>query len=87
VFFAACNETRYLSLLTPYHGKSDLVTLIKSSSYKSEFDSLELPVAEIPGVFELLKGERQVALEFALARRHSNPQATRTVCKYFPKVR
>ncbi|KAL1983837.1 hypothetical protein VTN96DRAFT_9838 [Rasamsonia emersonii] len=51
IFFAGCHDVGYLSLLTPYQGKADRVTLIKAASIQPEFESLDLPIREIPSVF------------------------------------
>jgi hypothetical protein len=51
IFFAGCHDTGYLSLLMPYRGKADRITLIKAASFSPEYYSLELPVEELPAVF------------------------------------
>lgn len=51
IFFAGCHDTGYLSLLTPYRGKTDRITLIKAASYHHDFSSLEFAVRELPSVF------------------------------------
>ncbi|KAL3469563.1 hypothetical protein BJX99DRAFT_69162 [Aspergillus californicus] len=51
VFFAGCHDTGYLSLLTPYRGRTDRITLIKAASFHPEFENLEFPVRELPAVF------------------------------------
>ncbi|RDW74537.1 zinc finger CCCH domain-containing protein [Aspergillus mulundensis] len=51
IFFAGCHDTGYLSLLTPYRGKTDRITLIKAASFHHEFDGLDFAVRELPGVF------------------------------------
>ncbi|KAL4866036.1 hypothetical protein BDV12DRAFT_173582 [Aspergillus spectabilis] len=51
IFFAGCHDTGYLSLLTPYRGRTDRITLIKAASFHHEFNSLDLAVRELPTVF------------------------------------
>ncbi|KAL2857288.1 hypothetical protein BJY01DRAFT_231040 [Aspergillus pseudoustus] len=51
IFFAGCHDTGYLSLITPYRGKADRITLVKAASFHHEFDRLDLPVRELPSVF------------------------------------
>ncbi|KAL2816480.1 hypothetical protein BJX63DRAFT_137076 [Aspergillus granulosus] len=51
IFFAGCHDTGYLSLITPYRGKADRITLIKAASFHPEFERLDLPVRELPSVF------------------------------------
>ncbi|KAL4894862.1 hypothetical protein BDV59DRAFT_164990 [Aspergillus ambiguus] len=76
IFFAGCHDTGYLSLLTPYLGKSDRVTLLKATSFHTEFENLGLPVREIPDVFNSSSG---VAISSQL------PAPSRPVCKHFQK--
>lgn len=51
IYFAGCHDTGYGSLLTPYKGKSDRITLIKAAGFHREFEELGLPVKEMPSVF------------------------------------
>ncbi|KAK1143573.1 hypothetical protein N8T08_006183 [Aspergillus melleus] len=41
----------YLSMLTPYRGKSNRITLIKAASFHPEYAKLDIPVRELPAVF------------------------------------
>ena len=51
IFFAGCHDTGYLSLLTPYRGKSDRITLIRTGAFSSEYTSLGLRIVDFPTVF------------------------------------
>ncbi|KAJ5975567.1 Zinc finger CCCH-type [Penicillium waksmanii] len=51
IYFAGCHDTGYGSLLTPYKGKSDRITLIKAAGFHREFEELGLPIKEMPSVF------------------------------------
>jgi hypothetical protein len=51
IFFAGCHDTGYLSMITPYRGKTDRITLVKAASFHPEFERLDLPVRELPSVF------------------------------------
>lgn len=65
IFFAGCHDVGYLSVLTPYRGQGDRVTLLKAGSFHNEFASLDLPVRELgtcfrstplPGIVSTLPG-------------------------------
>ncbi|PWY86767.1 hypothetical protein BO70DRAFT_427773 [Aspergillus heteromorphus CBS 117.55] len=51
IFFAGCHDSGYSSLLTPYRGRTDRITLLKGASFHSEYERLDLPVRELPSVF------------------------------------
>lgn len=51
IFFAGCHNTRYIPLLSPYLGKADKITLIKSAADQQEFRSLGLPIENFSSVF------------------------------------
>lgn len=51
IFFAGCHDTGYLSLLTPYRGKSDRITLVRTGAFSSEYTSLRLGIVDFPTVF------------------------------------
>ena len=80
IFFAGCHDSGYLSLLTPYVGKSERITLLRAASFHPEFESLGLPIREVPSVF----------MSTPLGGTHvpSTPATpTRPICKHFQKVR
>ncbi|KAB8236455.1 zinc finger CCCH domain-containing protein [Aspergillus alliaceus] len=78
IFFAGCHDAGYLSLLTPYRGKADRITLIKAASFHPEYDRLNLPVREIPAVFTSTPVSPPISGDHVVA-------ATRPVCKHFQK--
>lgn len=51
IYFAGCHDAGYLSLLTPYKGRSDFITLLKAASFHKDFETLGLPIKELPSVF------------------------------------
>lgn len=51
IYFAGCHDTGYGSLLTPYRGRSDRITLLKAAGFHREFEELGLPIKELPSVF------------------------------------
>ncbi|KAJ5782332.1 Zinc finger CCCH-type [Penicillium paradoxum] len=51
IYFAGCHDTGYGSLLTPYRGRGDRITLIKAAGFHREFEALDLPIRELPSVF------------------------------------
>lgn len=51
IYFAGCHDTGYGSLLTPYRGRSDRITLIKAAGFHRDFEALDLPIKELPTVF------------------------------------
>lgn len=51
IYFAGCHDTGFGSLLTPYRGRGDRITLIKGASFHREFEELNLPIRELPSVF------------------------------------
>lgn len=75
IFFAGCHDAGYLSLLTPYRGKADRITLIKGASFHREYESLNLPVWEMPLIF----------MPTSLGAPNP-PTTSRPVCKHFQKV-
>ncbi|KOC10822.1 hypothetical protein AFLA70_137g002681 [Aspergillus flavus AF70] len=79
IFFAGCHDAGYLSLLTPYRGKADRITLIKTASFHPEYDKLGLPVREISAVFTSTSASPPVGGNIITT-------ATRPVCRHFQKV-
>lgn len=51
IYFAGCHDSGYGSLLTPYRGRSDRITLLKAAGFHREFEELGLPIKELPSVF------------------------------------
>ncbi|KAL4900766.1 hypothetical protein BDW74DRAFT_170548 [Aspergillus multicolor] len=48
IFFAGCHDTGYLSLLAPYRGNADRITLSKAASFHHEFNQLDFAICELP---------------------------------------
>ncbi|RAQ45430.1 hypothetical protein AFGD_005775 [Aspergillus flavus] len=78
IFFAGCHDAGYLSLLTPYRGKADRITLIKTASFHPEYDKLGLPVRETSAVFTSTSASPPVG-------GNNITTATRPVCRHFQK--
>ncbi|KAJ5247141.1 hypothetical protein N7468_002124 [Penicillium chermesinum] len=51
IYFAGCHDTGFVSMLAPYRGRSDRITLIKAASFHRDFEDLGLPIKELPAVF------------------------------------
>ena len=51
IFFAGCHDVGYLSMLTPYIGKTDRISLIRGANVHPEFQKLQLRFEDFPGVF------------------------------------
>lgn len=51
IFFAGCHDVGYLSMLTPYVGKSDRISLIRGAYVHPDFQNLQLRFEDFPGVF------------------------------------
>lgn len=51
IFFAGCHDVGYMSMLDPFRGKANRVTLIKAAAFQPEYGSLGLSILEIPSVF------------------------------------
>ena len=77
IFFAGCHDAGYLSMLTPYRGMSDRITLLKGASFHPEFKTLGLSISEMPSVF-MSSPLGDIA----------TPTAPKTLvaCKFFQKV-
>lgn len=88
VFFAGCHDTGYLSLLTPFRGKSDRITLLKASAYHSEFNSLQLDVEDVSSLFRIISLE-DYAVHNPTKKLYipaSSPTATTFTPSYLQKV-
>lgn len=51
VFFAACHEEKYASLLTRYNGKGKLMTLVRGPELRHQFQRMSLRIIDLPVVF------------------------------------
>jgi hypothetical protein len=102
IYFAGCHDTGYGSLLTPYRGRSDRITLIKAAGFHREFEALDLPIKELPTVFmntPLLNSKPPTgpAASKAITGTHTSngtnglngthgTNGIKPVCKHFQKV-
>lgn len=80
IFFAGCHDTGYLSMLTPYRGMSDRITLLKGASFHPEFETLGLSISEMPSVF--------MSSPLGNSPTPTAPPAPKALltCKFFQKV-
>ncbi|RHZ47716.1 zinc finger CCCH domain-containing protein [Aspergillus thermomutatus] len=86
IFFAGCHDTGYLSLLTPYIGKRNRITLLKAASFHPEFKTLDLPIREMPDVFMSAPlGESQPTAPTPTPAATFASPARAPVCKHFQK--
>ena len=102
IYFAGCHDTGYGSLLTPYRGRGDRITLIKAAGFHREFEALDLPIRELPSVFMSTpltnsKPPTGPALSLAITKFNGNgaqhvpngsngANGTKPICKHFQKV-
>ncbi|KAF9895323.1 hypothetical protein FE257_000227 [Aspergillus nanangensis] len=82
IYFAGCHDQGYLSLLTPYRGKADRITLLKAASYHPEFNRLALPTRELPDVF--MSTPTGGSTSVPPPQPPTGP-SSRQVCKHFQK--
>jgi hypothetical protein len=91
IYFAGCHDTGYGSLLTPHRG-SDRITLIKAASFHRDFESLGLPIRELPSVFTSAplantNGSIKPAASInGKPKPIPTPPMVKPVCKHFQKV-
>ncbi|BDD63849.1 hypothetical protein MPDQ_003984 [Monascus purpureus] len=81
IFFAGCHDVGYLSMLMPYRGRADRITLIKGASFQVEYESLDLPVRMMPSVFMSVP----VGDGKATTRPPSTTSNSTKICKHFVK--
>lgn len=90
IYFAGCHDTGFGSLLTPYRGRGDRITLIKAASFHREFEDLGLPIRELPSVFmstPLTTAKPNPPTQPSITTKLTNAtNGTKTVCKHFQKV-
>ncbi|EED21150.1 conserved hypothetical protein [Talaromyces stipitatus ATCC 10500] len=51
IFFGGCHDVGYLSMLTPYRGETNRITLLRAANMSPEYESLDLFIKELPSVF------------------------------------
>lgn len=89
IYFAGCHDTGFGSLLTPYRGRSDRITLIKAASFHRDFENFGLPIKELPSVFMSgpLIGTKPAPVAAINTKVPTAPSnAIKPVCKHFQKV-
>ncbi|KKK16269.1 hypothetical protein ARAM_003172 [Aspergillus rambellii] len=86
IFFAGCHDTGYLSLLTPYLGRTDRITLIKAASFHPGFESLGFAVRELPAVFMSMSIQTNGVLA-SHGNHASSPSfpSSGNICKHYQK--
>lgn len=84
IFFGGCHDTGYLSLLTPFRGKADRITLLKAASYHSEFHSLHLDVQDVSSLFRIISLD-EYAVNGSLGK-PSRPMSSPTKLPLHPKT-
>ncbi|KAE8152331.1 hypothetical protein BDV25DRAFT_151348 [Aspergillus avenaceus] len=84
IFFAGCHDSGYLSLLTPYRGRADRITLLRTSAFHPEYERLDLPVKELSAIFTAPPAAPPTNGSHGT---HTNyvAQPPRQVCKHFQK--
>ncbi|KAJ5682180.1 hypothetical protein N7462_005345 [Penicillium macrosclerotiorum] len=88
IYFAGCHDTGFGSMLTPYRGRSDRITLIKAASFHHEFEALNLPIKELPSVFmsnPLLPITKSTTTSINSKVASTLTNAAKPVCKHFQK--
>ncbi|KAJ5882698.1 uncharacterized protein N7473_011132 [Penicillium subrubescens] len=86
IYFAGCHDTGFGSLLTPYRGRSDRITLIKAASFHREFKDLGLPIRELPSVFKStpISSTKPTTIVNTKAASATNGSA-KPICKHYQK--
>lgn len=87
IYFAGCHDTGFGSLLTPYRGRGDRITLIKGASFHREFEELNLPIRELPSVFMSTPVASSKPTATINAKVPPATNGTKPVCKHWQKVR
>ncbi|RAL08289.1 zinc finger CCCH domain-containing protein [Aspergillus homomorphus CBS 101889] len=89
IFFAGCHDAGYTSLLTPYRGRSERITLLKAAGFHAEYDNLGLPVSELPAVFMSTSfgaaHSRESPSQSQSSAQTVPPSPSRQVCRHYQK--
>ncbi|PYI34489.1 hypothetical protein BP00DRAFT_54554 [Aspergillus indologenus CBS 114.80] len=89
IFFAGCHDAGYLNLLTPYRGRTDRITLLKAAGFHNQYNTLDLPVRELPEVFmsSPFAGvhAREPPSQIPIQSQIIPPSPSRPVCKHYQK--
>ncbi|KAF2116207.1 hypothetical protein BDV96DRAFT_573557 [Lophiotrema nucula] len=51
ILYAACHDNSYLSLMVPYSGMRDKITLVQGAGFSNEYHQFNLNVTQFPTVF------------------------------------
>ncbi|KAJ5724405.1 Zinc finger CCCH-type [Penicillium malachiteum] len=88
IYFAGCHDSGFGSLFTPYRGRGDKITLIKSASFHREFEDLGLPIRELPSVFmstPLATTKPTAPAQTINTKVVTAVNGTKPICKHFQK--
>ncbi|KAJ5097007.1 Zinc finger CCCH-type [Penicillium angulare] len=88
IYFAGCHDSGFGSLLTPYKGRSDRITLLKAASFHREFEDLGLPIRELPAVFmstPLATSKPTGPANTIITKVANSTNGFKPVCKHFQK--
>ncbi|KAJ5180585.1 Zinc finger CCCH-type [Penicillium capsulatum] len=91
IYFAGCHDTGFGSLLTPYRGRGERITLLKAASFHRDFESLNLPIKELPSVFMSTPLNTSVpnipkqVLPINTKAANASTNGARVVCKHYQK--
>lgn len=101
IFFAGCHDSGYLSLLSPFTGKTDRISLIRGSYFSPELQALGLRIEDMPNIFRTypLEGYENIRpyvsvsspnkpTSYALSTptAYGAPPANKEICKHYLKV-
>ncbi|OJJ99112.1 hypothetical protein ASPACDRAFT_29631 [Aspergillus aculeatus ATCC 16872] len=89
IFFAGCHDAGYLNLLTPYRGRADRLTLLKAAGFHNQYNTLDLPLRELPEVFMSTPfagvHARESPSQSQIQSQIILPSPSRPVCKHYQK--
>ncbi|KAF2724698.1 hypothetical protein K431DRAFT_281647 [Polychaeton citri CBS 116435] len=87
IFFAGCHDPDYISQLMTFVGQRNRLTLVKTSAYDPQFESLQLPVSSFPEVFEASHFDQAAnqVLEAEIHNKAPSSDTSRSVCTFFSK--
>ncbi|PYH43453.1 uncharacterized protein BP01DRAFT_424782 [Aspergillus saccharolyticus JOP 1030-1] len=89
IFFAGCHDAGYLNLLIPYSGRTERITLLKAASFYHQYNTLNLPIRELPQVFMSteLPGihTRDSPSQVPIQSQIIPPSPSRPVCRHYQK--
>src|SRR5262245_51829100 len=86
VFFAGCHDPGYLSLLTPYRGNPDRITLIQADPVSPDYRALNLPVVDFSSVFKSTVSNGSIPTPVSESILSPPVGENVNVCLFFQKV-